>query len=483
MKRFTIILAAAFLLSGCEGRAGSSIPPSQQPSVEAASNETPKSSDVPQGANVSPPASSGPSPLCDPPGPPPGPPPGGFGGSHEVTQGESANTFDADGEHGEQTFVSENGDENALRIVGAPVVLRGVTVTKSAGESSNTEDGDFYGMNAALLATDGAEATIEDSTITSSVTNGNGVFSYGEGTVVTISNSRITTTGNHSGGLQTTGGGTTIASNLTVETSGDSAAAIRSDRGGGTVRVDGGSYVSNGYNSPAVYSTADISVKNSTLTANNSEALVIEGKNSISLENCIVTGNMSDTKGSSSDENVHAVMIYQSMSGDADVGTSSFSMSGGTLRGKNGDLFHLTNTAATMRLSGVDLVNEDPDGLLLSVTGNDASHGWGKAGANGATLEFTADGQVLKGDIIVDSISILHMTLTGDSAFTGAINATDNKQGGTKIKDNIQLTIESGATWTLTGDCTLSALTNEGTIDYNGFTITLDGGEVLPGER
>ena len=145
-------------------------------------------------------------------------------------------------------------------------------------------------------------------------------------------------------GIQTTGGGTTSASNLVVETSGNSSAAIRSDRGGGTVNVSGGAYTSNGYNSPAVYSTADITVKNANLTANNSEALVIEGKNSITLEDCYVTGNMSDTKGTSSSENVHNVMIYQSMSGDADVGTSVFSMTGGSLVGSSGDMFYITNT-------------------------------------------------------------------------------------------------------------------------------------------
>lgn len=51
----------------------------------------------------------------------------------------------------------------------------------------------------------------------------------------------------------------------------------------------------------------------------------------ITLENCTVSGNMSDTEGASSDENVHSVMIYQSMFGDADVGTSEFSMTGGGL--------------------------------------------------------------------------------------------------------------------------------------------------------
>lgn len=248
--------------------------------------------------------------------------------------------------------------------------------------------------------------------------NGNGVFTYGSGTTVNISDSTITTTADNSGGIQTTGGGTTNASNLTVDTSGNSSAAIRSDRGGGTVNVDGGSYTSNGYNSPAVYSTAAITVKNATLTANNSEALVIEGQNSIDLEDCTVSGNMSDTKGTSSDENVHNVMIYQSMSGDADVGTSSFSMTGGSLTSNNGDMFYITNTDCTLSLSGVDIVNKDSDAYLMNITGNSASHGWGTAGANGAQVTFTADDQTLEGDIRVDSISTLNMTLSGNSTFT-----------------------------------------------------------------
>ena len=403
----------------------------------------------------------------------------GFGGSGTVTQGSSANTISEDGTYSKETYTSTGDDENALRVDGATVTLDGITVDKSGGATSNTENGDFYGVNAALLATGGATVTIKNATVTSSAQNGNGVFSYGSGTTVNISDSTITTTADNSGGLQTTGGGTTNASNLTVNTSGNSSAAIRSDRGGGTVNVSGGSYTSNGYNSPAVYSTADITVENATLTANNSEALVIEGKNSITLENCTVTGNMSDTKGTSSDENVHNVMIYQSMSGDADVGTSTFSMTGGSLTAKNGDMIYVTNTHCVLTLSGVTLKNEDSDGALLRVVGNSASHGWGTAGGNGAQVEFTADGQVLTGDIVVDTISTLTMTLKNGSSFTGTVNIVENAQGGTAVSNNAVVTVESGCTWTLTGNCTLTSLTNNGTINFNGYTITLADGTVL----
>lgn len=404
---------------------------------------------------------------------------GGFGGSGTVNQGTAANTIDSDGEYADNSYDSEGEDENALRVDGADVTLSGITVNKSGGATSNTEDGDFYGMNAALLATNGANVTITNAEVFSSAQNGNGVFSYGEGTVVNISDSTIRTTEDNSGGIQTTGGGTTNASNLTVDTSGSSAAAIRSDRGGGTVNVDGGNYTSNGYNSPAVYSTADITVKNAALTANNSEALVIEGQNSIVLENCDVIGNMSDTEGTSSDENVHNVMIYQSMSGDAEVGQSAFSMKGGSLTSKNGDMFYVTNTQCTLYLSDVTIVNEETEGYLLLISGNSASRGWGSAGRNGAQVDFTADNQVLEGDIAVDTISELAVVLTNGSSLTGTINIIENEQNGTAVDNNAAVTIEVGCTWTLTGDCTLTTLENNGTINYNGYTITLADGTVL----
>ena len=172
-------------------------------------------------------------------------------------------------------------------------------------------------------------------------------------------------------------------------------------------------------------------------------------------------------------------MIYQSMSGDADVGTSTFSMTGGSLTARNGDMFYITNTHCVLTLSGVELQNEDTDGYLLRVCGNSASHGWGTAGENGAQVEFTANDQVLEGDILVDSISTLNLTLSNGSEFSGTIQIADNEDGGTAVSDNAVVTVEEGCTWTLTGDCTISSLTNHGTINYNGHTITLADGTVL----
>ena len=322
-------------------------------------------------------------------------------------------------------------------------------------------------MNAGLLATDSADVTIKNATVNTSAQNGNGIFAYGSGTKVSVSDSTIKTIADNSGGIMTTGGASLAASNLTVETDGNSAAAIRSDRGGGTVSATGGSFTSNGTNSPAVYST------------NGSEALVVEGNNSLKLTDCTVSGNMSDTDGASSDENVHNVMIYQSMSGDADDGMSTFTMDGGTLTGNNGDMFYVTNTSTTISLSKVTMEQQDEEGAFLRVSGNSASKGWGTAGQNGGQVTMDLDDMALTGDIVVDSISTLDLTLSNNTTYEGSINIVDNAEGGTAVDNNAVVTVEAGSTWKLTGDCTVTSVNNEGTIDYNGYTITLADGTVL----
>ena len=396
---------------------------------------------------------------------------GGFGGSGEVTNGTSANTITEDTEVDSETYTSTGDDENALRVDGATVTLKDITIEKTAGSSSNTEDGDFYGLNAGLLVLNGATATITGATVNTSVTNGNGVFSYGEGTVVNISDSTIRTTENNSGGIQTAGGGTMNATNLDVETQGNSAAAIRSDRGGGTVNVYGGSYVTNATGSPAIYCTADISVSDATLTANASEGVVVEGKNSVALTDCEVTGNMSNTYNGDSDENIHCIMIYQSMSGDADVGEATFSAEGGSITAKTGDMFYITNTDCEITLKDVafTLAND----IFLRVEGNSSSRGWGTEGANGGDVTLTADSQEFTGNILVDEISSLALTMKNGTSYEGAINPDGD--GGT-----VDVTLDDNSTWTLTGDSYITSFDGDtSNITANGYRLYVNGEQVL----
>ena len=395
----------------------------------------------------------------------------GFGGSETPSNGTAAETLDADAEISGKTYESSGDDENALRVDGSSVVLKDSTVRKTGGKSSNTENGDFYGANAGLLATNGATVTISGTEVSTDAVNGNGIFSYGEGTTVNVSDTKIRTTKNNSGGIQTTGGGTMNAANLDVATKGNSAAAIRSDRGGGTVTVDGGTYVTGGTGSPAVYSTADITVKNASLKAEASEGVVVEGKNSVTLENCDVVSEMKGTYNGDSSENIHGIMIYQSMSGDADVGEAGFSAKSGSITAKVGDLFYVTNTDCKIALEDVNL--KPANDTLLRVEGNDSSRGWGTEGANGGDVTLTAVNQKLEGNIIVDKISSLDMTLSGNTQWNGAVNS-DGEAG------TVNVVLKEQAVWNLTADSYVSQFDGDTSqIKANGHHLYVKGKKLI----
>ena len=412
------------------------------------------------------------------PGNPPG---GGFGGgSSAVIEYKGATEITSVDSRSGETYESNTADESALIIsTSDDVSISDATVTKS-GDSDGGDNCNFYGLNAAVLVKDGSTTTISGGTITSDADGANGVFSYGgnggkngaegDGTKVVISDTTITTTGDGSGGIMTTGGGITEASNLTVETSGRSSAAIRTDRGGGTVTVDGGSYTTNGLGSPAIYSTADIIVSNATLTSNLSEGVCIEGINSITLNDCDMTANNTDTNGNATFYDT--IMIYQSMSGDADSGTSTFTMNGGTLTSKNGHVFHVTNTRAVINLNGVNIVNKDSDNILLSV----CADGW-NGDVNNAIVNASA--QTLEGTILVGSDSELTLNLTDGSEFTGTIDGNiTNAKGDTVSTEvgTVSVSIDKDSTWTLTADTYITSFDGDASsINTNGYTLYVNG--------
>ncbi|MCR5760821.1 MAG: hypothetical protein K6F82_02295 [Sphaerochaetaceae bacterium] len=367
-----------------------------------------------------------------------------------------------------ETYSDSSDGGHAIEVDGKSASYSNITVTKT-GEASGDE-ADFYGANSAIFATNGATLTITDAEIETDGTHANAVFSYGDGTTVTVTDSVIVTEGNCSGGLMTTGGGTTIAENLTVHTYGNSSAAIRSDRGGGDVTVTGGTYVTEGTGSPAIYSTAEITVNSAYLESTASQGIVVEGKNSVTLnDTTVVASNVK--KNSNKSSWYQAVMIYQSMSGDADTGTSSFTMNGGSLTNLNGDIFFVNNTACEISLSEATIKNNDTSGVFLRA----AAAGWGSSGSNGGKVNLTATKQEINGDMVVDSVSVLNLYLKSSSSFTGAINE-DGEEG------DVYVSLDESSTWTLTGDSYITSLScKANSINLNGYKLYVNGVEYEEG--
>lgn len=320
-----------------------------------------------------------------------------------------------------------------------------VDVTKTGDDEG--DEADFYGTNAAVYAENGATLDLDDVSVTTDGKHANAVFSYGEGTTVNISNSIIETSDNCSGGIMVTGGGTLTAQDVTVHTTGNSSAPIRSDRGGGLQQVSGGEFKSEGVGSPVIYSTADVRVSEATLESTCSEGVVVEGKNSVALTNCELVAN-NTAKNSDKSSCYDAVMIYQSMSGDAAQGAASFSAEGGSITNKNGDVFFVNNTVCTIDLTGVSIMNEDAQGNILRA----AAAGWGNEGSNGGQVTLNANGQQLEGTMLVDDVSNLNLYLKGGSSFVGAINP-DAAAG------EVYVEVEDGSTWELTADAHVKGLT------------------------
>ena len=430
-------------------------------------NGTPPEGQPPQGQGENPPDK----PDGEAPGEPPAGEMGGGPGGPGSSQPESyaaVQTISEDTQLSDTALDSIAADENALLVTAGNVQVTDSALTRSSTDSTGGDSASFYGVGAAALVT-GGTLEIRNSIITTDANGGAGVFAYGSG-AATVADTTIDTTQDTSGGIHVAGGGTLYASNLTVITRGNSSAAIRSDRGGGTMVVDGGSYTSEGSGSPAVYVTADITISNAQLTATGSEALCLEGRNSVSLTDCQLSGNMADL---SQNDNTWTVILYQSMSGDSEVGKGSFTMEGGSLTSQNGGLFYTTNTDSEFTLRNVQITASEDCEYFLRCTGNQNQRGWGRSGQNGANCVFTAAQQEMNGDVVWDSISNLELSLTEETVFTGAV-LDDESCAGSGGDGGCVLTIDESSSWIVTGDSVVTTLNCFGTItDAEGHAVTI----------
>lgn len=387
----------------------------------------------------------------------------------------SPNSISEDKTYNGDEFTSTNGDENALLISGdVSVSASKITVTKT-GDSDVWDATSFYGNNSGVLAKDGASVYIDGATIKTDATGANGVFSYGgssttnnssnDGTSITINNSKITTTKDNSGGVMVTGGGSLYGNNLEINTAGTSSAAIRSDRGGGTLVIKGGSYTTTGKGSPSMYSTANITVSDATLTAKKSEGVVIEGKNSVTLDNVTLTDTNNELNGLST--TYKNIFLYQSMSGDASVGNAEFTSKDSTITTNKGDTFYVTNTSATINLENNTFKNNDKSGAFLRIEAGT----WGNSGSNGGNVTLNLTKQTINGNILADNISTLSINMK-NSTYEGTIN-------GDNTAKSLTLKLDKKSKIKLTGDSYITFLDNADTtnsnIDLNGYKLYVNG--------
>ncbi|MBO6176867.1 MAG: hypothetical protein J6O39_04930 [Treponema sp.] len=359
-------------------------------------------------------------------------------------------------------LASKSKDESVvLASDGISASLTDSELIKKSGDTSNGGQSNFYGLNAAVVSKGGSSLELKNVKIKTNADGSNAVFSTGEKSLIKIDGIEIVTENNSSRGLDATYGGTIEAKNVKISTKGAHCAAFATDRGEGTVKVDNGTAETAGEGSPVIYSTGNISVCNLTGKSTGSEIAVIEGKNSILIQDSEISGGTKSRR-----ETGCAVMLYQSMSGDAGQGTSVFTSENSRLiSNSDGAFFYVTNTSAKVNLKNTDIVN--PTELLLQVSKNNSERGWGRKGANGGTLEFNSENQKLSGKIIVDSISKADLNFNAGTEFKGSINS--EKAG------KVNLNISKKAVVELTDNSYVNILSDEAAdfsnIKSNGYTL------------
>ncbi len=417
------------------------------------------------------------------------------GGSSTDTQsfdysGSYAGTITADDSEetvdGQSVDATDSSANAILAENGGSVTVTSSTVTKS-GDGTDDDDCNFYGVNSILLSVgEGSIAYVSGSSLSATSAGSNGLFATDEATIY-ANDISIDTTEDNSRGLDATYGGTVIANDVEITTEGDHSAGAANDRGGGYVSVTNSTITTAGSGSPILYSTGAVEADNITGTATGSQLAGMEGLNTIRIANSTLESSI--TEATASDPVANGVIIYQSTSGDADTSTGEralFEVRDSSLSSaiESGSMFYLTNTSADIVLSNSALSFDSDAANLITVEGND-SNNWGTAGSNGADVTLTARQQVLTGTISVDTISSLDVYLMDDSLYTGSTEITENSVASTSDAP-ISITVESGSTWVVTADSTVSNLSVDDDaqiIDETGSTVSIvvDGETVVEG--
>lgn len=334
--------------------------------------------------------------------------PGGGGGSQTLSGAYIVDGIDATIEGG--TWESTKADQNVFLVVnGGTLTIKNANINKS-GDSSQEDACNFYGLNSAILVVDdGSKATVTNCTVTTASNGSNALFAAGSGELA-VEQVTIRSTKDSSRGLDATYAGVINAYGMDIATEGAHCGCIATDRGNGTIKVTGTNKLSaTGDGSPLIYCTGDISVSNASGTAN-SQTMVIEGKNKVTIDNCDFT-----TKADP------GMMIYQSMSGDAADGDATSSKASMNISNSkltvSGDfpMIYVTNTSCEVNVTASTL--NQPSGQSLIDLQEDR---WGNSGSNGGTAIVTFSGCTLTGAVTAGSSSKATVALNDKTTLTGS---------------------------------------------------------------
>lgn len=362
-----------------------------------------------------------------------------------------------------ETLTTETSDYNVVQVTKGTLNLTNCTVTKTGDYSSSYsgDDTSFYGTNSAVYASGtGAEINMEGGIVSTNAKGANAVFAT-NGATINVADITIDNQKSVSRGLHCTGSGIINATNVNITTRSETSSTVATDRGGGTVTVHGGTITAKGSKSSVLYSTGTISVDGITGLSEKGPMATVEGANTVIIENSQMTSS-SDARG---------ILLHQSNSGDAEGTKPVCTVTNSTLTttDSSAPLCFVTNVTATLTLTDVTL--SVASGRLMSVE----YYKRGEGSTGHLVLQTTKDSWTYTGSVDADNVNNAAVTVGENVTWNGAMDS-DNNAVSTAV------TVESGAVWNLTGNCYVTTLTNNGTINTNGYTLsykTLNGSGII----
>ena len=344
-----------------------------------------------------------------------------------------------------QTYNATTAGQSAIYVINSGnLTLTNCIIVKS-GNASSVDSSSQWGINAGVLARLAGIIVISGGTVTTTANGGNGLFATGSNSKITMSNGTISANGSGAHGVDVTYTGTIILNNVNVTTSGANSSVLATDFGGGTVTVTGGTIIAadtvDGSHSAGIYSTGVITVTNATVKSLGDCGGVIDGANSIILNNTSLFGK---TEG---------IKTWRTAPSS---GTAYVTITGGSLTVTAGDGFYVTGGAVTVFTVSGGTTFSIASGKIINVLS-----------ASTATLNL--NGENVSGNLRCESSSTLCVSLTNGTTLTGDARYT-------------ALTMDSTSVWIVTANSILTTFSDAAKISGlnvlnivgNGYNVHYD---------
>lgn len=341
---------------------------------------------------------------------------------------------------------SSNNDESVYLVKDeAMLTLRNSSLNK-IGDSTNLEDSNNIGLNAALVTAFNSISKVYSSKITTEGDGAKGIYSHGQKSNIELSDSTIETLGTNSSALIVNHGLIT-GENLTINTKAKSSPALETINKDSTIEIKNSTIETTSQASPLIFAKGKVSLSNTTGTANGSRIAVLTADANVTLNQvtAIVSG------GSKGNYHESGILIYDSKNAKTTFTAlnSSLNINQSLPYYKIAPLFIVSNANAIINLTNTPL--NFGSNIFLDI--------------NKSTLQLNLDNQNIIGNI--DST---------DSKIS--ISLKNNSILATTIPKDTAITLDKSSTITLQKDTYLSSLNNadktNSNINFNNHKLYIN---------